>query len=847
MNTINEILDITLTYDTNFNVVSMGTRQGKYFIDRTNYFLMLDTLGCMDKCPLGIGEKPEPCSMFRVDIDYKETSTELHPLYTENILLNHIYTIQSFLNTYTQNTDCLVLTKKPYKKNENTISHGIHLQFINLFIDKDIFMFFEDKLSSIVDFKYDKIRNTPWLLYPCSKGDGLEPYTPQYVINNKKEKIDLQTYFSTYKIYNQREQLIDIDTNKIQSYMTHILSIRPNNREYTDIVIPQVIDGTFGSGGTKTKQIKENKPKVQLENINYDNVYKMLDSLNNTRWEVHEHWRNLIFLLVSINVPNDKIHDYSERGGDKYDMFGTQKLIDDFNPDKCSITLGTLGFYYKEDTGNKPLNTTKYMTTDMTTELTTDMTITDTDEIIYDMIKKDDDYYWVDFEREYIGKVFDNLSILKKGIKKDLPRVLGKILYGKGFYVKKEHKDDLCNMVSFPDMNRIIFTFNEQFVNKKGIRTDTICKIKLDEMYLDCKLPLYSHYDFILDTKNLNPNVYNGYKGINSVKVDYIDYERIEKFKKHLREVICNDDVEVYHFFLSWMRWIMVHPEIKSKIFPMLYSGFGYGKSTIGEFLYKYIFGEISSYTCSGLDGLTRHFNKHLCGKIFCMVEELPSTTETFHTQFDKMKNLITDSRFEMTRKGVDSLNVNNYLNFLGCSNNKFALKINQGDERYFVIEIKKKMNSDYWTDYYKNFQNQEFGNMLYSYFLTTKDDDYIDFRGRPKIPITEIKQEIIDFSLPTYEKFYKDIKDGIYQLPETMFREPFTYKGKEYKYSTSIQHVYEEYLNWGSINGERDLKRKYLVFKQHKNDKFRFIDLQEIITNIDELELKKTGRILEL
>lgn len=349
MNIINAILDETLTYDTNSNIVSMGTRKGKYYVDRTNYFFMLDTLGCMDTCPLGLAEKTEPCSMFRVDIDYKETSTELHPLYTETILLNHIYTIQSFLNSYTDNTDCLILTKQPYKKNENTISHGIHLQFINLFIDNDTFRFFEDKLSSIVNFKYDKIVNTPWLLYPCSKGDGLEPYKPQYVINNKKEKIDLQTYFTNYKVYNEREQLINIDTNKIQSYMSHILSIRPNNREYTDIVIPQVIE---------TKIIKENKTKIQLENINYNNVFKMLDNLNNTRWEDYHTWFKLTNLLVSLNIPDEKIHEYSERGGDKYNYIETQKLIDTFNPDKCSITLGTLGFYYKEDTGNKPLNTT---------------------------------------------------------------------------------------------------------------------------------------------------------------------------------------------------------------------------------------------------------------------------------------------------------------------------------------------------------------------------------------------------------------------------------------------------------------------------------------------------------
>jgi hypothetical protein len=199
-----------------------------------------------------------------------------------------------------------------------------------------------------------------------------------------------------------------------------------------------------------------------------------------------------------------------------------------------------------------------------------------------------------------------------------------------------------------------------------------------------------------------------------------------------------------------------------------------------------------------------------------------------------------------MTKKGLDSMNIKNFINFIACSNNKYALKINQKDTRYLVLEITQKMSSEYWSEYYKDFQNQGFADMLYSYFLNTDDKDYTSFHGRPIIPMTELKKEIIDFSLPTHEKFYKDIKDGVYKLPDNMFKGAFTYKDKEYKYATSLQELYDEYLSWGSINGERDLKRKYLEFKLYNNGgKFRFIDLEEKITCIGGLELKLTGRVL--
>ena len=463
-------------------------------------------------------------------------------------------------------------------------------------------------------------------------------------------------------------------------------------------------------------------------------------------------------------------------------------------------------------------------------------------------ISKEDNYYWVDFEREYIGKVFESFYTLKAGIIKDLPRVMVKITYGRGFFVKKEHKDDLCNMVPITDMKRIWFKYNIVVKKKKEKKTE-IAEISLDAIYTECKLDLYSHYDIILDKENVDKNTYNGFKGIKAVEVnkEYVDMALINKFFTHIESIICNDSKECSHFFISWLRWIMINPHIKSKVFMFLFSEEGYGKSTIGKFLYEFVFGETASYTCSGLDGLTRHFNKHLAGKLFCQVEELPATSDTFHTQFDKMKNLITDDRFEMTKKGLDSINIKNYINFLACSNNKYSLKIPMKDTRYFCAEITKKMNKNYWTEYYKDFQNQSFANMLYTYFIYTEDDDYVDFNGRPTIPMTQLKEELINFSLPIHEKFYKDIRDGIYRLPESMFKDAFTFKDKEYKYATSLQELYSEYLIWGSINGERDLKRKYLEFKLHRSSDIRFIDLQEKIINVDELEFKRSGRILEV
>ena len=542
----------------------------------------------------------------------------------------------------------------------------------------------------------------------------------------------------------------------------------------------------------------------------------------------------------------------SDNGLKKFIEWSQKDAYVDFNENDCIKTwnsykqndeygLGVLVNRAKEDSPEEYIGITKKNDSSRQEIVFVD------DEIIFNDkvdIKKEDNYYWVDFERKYMNTVFRDYEDLKQNIIQDLPRVLVKITLGKGFYIKKEHNDSLCDTVPIKDMKRIVFKYNSSFRNKKGQDVNDILTVKLDDIYTDCRLPLYSHPDMILD-KNMKSNGYNIFKGIKANKVEKIDMDLINKFFLHIEKIICNDNKEASHFFISWMRWIMIHPHIKTKIFVFLFSKEGYGKSTIGNFLSHHIFGDTASHISAGLDSLTSGFNRHLSGKLFCQIEELPSTSENFHKQFDNMKTLITENKMFCNPKGVDGFKMNNFLNFLGCSNNKYSLRMPKTDTRYFVQEITKQMNSKYWDEYYNDFQNQKFADMLYSYFLKTNDDTFVKFNGRPQIPMTDLKQELIDFSLPTHEKFYKDIMDGEYKISSSILKPEFKHNGKTYKYASTLKDIYNEFVNWGIINGEKDLKKKYLDFKVGKTGTFRYINLQEKITNISVLEFKEYDRML--
>jgi len=780
-------------------------------------------------------------SMFRVDIDIAKNKDEYKGekrFYSEDDIKTVITLLQSQIRKSVECTDdqlvCSLFEKDIYEDvAKGKFKGGFHLQFPHIFtVSKDMmYRIIEPIMNEVKDitgFEFDNVYTKPWLVYGSSKSNDSKPYilTKNYNIDYN-EMTTFET-FQNYKLFDIKENQIEITPENVDELLPRIMSITPFNRkcqEYKPEDIPRLV-------------FIDRKPKI---NDNRDVEEKIIECkniiplLSNDRCDDYNDWLKVGWCLFSITEGCDEglqLWDDWSRNSDKYDPGSCDDQWNKMIIKEDGLTLGSLKFWAKQDSPEEyaKLFERKKEKVDVEEEIIFNDTID---------IKKEDNYYWVDFERRYTNTIFNSFDELKENIIKDLPRVLTKITLGGGYYIKKEHNDSLCDMIDLKKLKRISFTYYTSFKNKKGQNIEDTVKISLDDIYLECKLPLYSHPDMILD-KSIKTNAYNIFKGIQATKTAVIDIELIDKFLKHMKTVICNDVEKSYHFFISWMRWITIYPHIKSKVLVFLFSPEGYGKSTIASFLSKYIFGDTASHISPGLDAITGPFNKHLLGKLFCQIEELPTTSELFHKQFDIMKTLITDDKMYCNAKGVDAHKVNNYMNFMACSNNKYSLRMPNTDTRYFVLEIKNKMNQDYWNKYYSDFQNQKFADMLYSYFLKTNDDDYVSFRGRPKIPMTELKEQLIDFSLPSYDRFYKDIMEGDYKLSRSIFKEPFTYNKKTYNYASTLNNIFTEYSNWGALNDQKDLRRRYLEFTLINTKKIRFIDLQEKITNIDTLEFEK-------
>ena len=182
-------------------------------------------------------------------------------------------------------------------------------------------------------------------------------------------------------------------------------------------------------------------------------------------------------------------------------------------------------------------------------------------------------------------------------------------------------------------------------------------------------------------------------------------------------------------------------------------------------------------------------------------VDELNNITQgDFHGAFDKMKDNITGNWFELEKKGIDSIQIENLNNFILTTNNTFSVKIEDGDRRYACFEASDKYKNKF--EYFDNFldvcNNDNAGNHIYSYFL--QYDDKVDVR---KIPKTILKSEMMEKSKISSISFIEIIDeiDNIYDVV-----------GDDGNKASSHSNLYTGYKTWCAEVGEKCYSQKIFL-----------------------------------
>ena len=230
-------------------------------------------------------------------------------------------------------------------------------------------------------------------------------------------------------------------------------------------------------------------------------------------------------------------------------------------------------------------------------------------------------------------------------------------------------------------------------------------------------------------------NLFTGFlqkRDKNITKDNYKEYEsKIPNIIKHLKEVLCNfteknKNDKYYKFVIQWLANLFYGN--KTNILLMFYSPEGgNGKTFFQNWLASNVIGTQSSLSCASQKDVAGHFNYHVAGKSLILIDELKNVTDDEKQQ---LKNITTANSSIFTKKGVDSVNLNNYSNIISNTNDAQKLLIfdcGDGNRRFYIIETNDSVrgNKKHFIDLDTEMKQQDSAHYFYNWICAQYDPDF--------------------------------------------------------------------------------------------------------------------------
>jgi phage/plasmid-associated DNA primase len=143
--------------------------------------------------------------------------------------------------------------------------------------------------------------------------------------------------------------------------------------------------------------------------------------------------------------------------------------------------------------------------------------------------------------------------------------------------------------------------------------------------------------------------------------------------------------------------------------------------------------------------------------KFFINLDELSDMNgDNFRSKFDIIKNLTTENMLNIEIKNGPQFTHPNYMNIIMCTNHLHTIKMEKDDGRYFVLECNPFKRGD--RAYFNQLEgcfNQDAANHFVTYLI--QYNTTIDLRD---IPMTKLKQDMIDSQMDSVEQFIEHINE---------------------------------------------------------------------------------------
>jgi len=526
------------------------------------------------------------------------------------------------------------------------------------------------------------------------RNDGGLIYAPfsQYKDENGKVH-EYKLYGSNYEF----DDFIDDLCNYNNLYEIPQNFLLPKTKKITDF-----------SNETKTiqkKDIGKIESNIKID-IDIKQVKSYLDKLNIERLDDYDNWIKIGMILFNISngsLEYLNLFDEISKKSNKYIEGECLKKWSSFK--KNDLSIATLVYWVKED--NKP---------------------------IYDVKKEDENY------NKYYDWYIQGIDIFMENMNKELMRTKNNEFIqlekdNKHFIHKKNDAVDEYAKYSF--FYKCILSGKDKVLNPFIIWLNNTSRKDVFGLKFD-------------PSEKEDKNYFNIYKGFNYKLTDDIDYNKIEPFLFHIKDVWANNNEKHYNYILNWFSHIFQKPN-KKTLTAIVATGIeGNGKSIIINKISE-LMGDLA-YSTANIESIIGSFNPLSEGRLLINLNEC--TWAGKKSQEGILKELITDDKRIINNKNIKPYTIENYSNIIITSNEENPVPIGNTNRRYFFLEMKEeKLTKDKFKKI-NNINNQ----ILFNYFMNRDISEFNtqDFEHTEK----ETSQK--EFNQPTYISYWLEVlQDG--------------------------------------------------------------------------------------
>ena len=370
---------------------------------------------------------------------------------------------------------------------------------------------------------------------------------------------------------------------------------------------------------------------------------------------------------------------------------------------------------------------------------------------------------------------------------------------------------------SFDKMAFAPLSSNERIYNSfDGFKYDTEKTYALDYI-IRCK---YTTSEDKHEGKITKLNIYTILDGVEiciyeNIKSDgedrIIEYAFPKEIKKYVDTTLFLMKGDITAFY-DWVAWIRQHPNKKSGKCVVLYSDTnGVGKNTLVDGIRKVIGYNTKT---SSVSELCQNFNVKFCDKLLIFGDEIKAKNKDLR---DELKEIITRTVMTKEAKGVDSVEIDDYCNYIFTTNNEFAFALDASDRRFIMYHLTETvMNTTTSNELHECYENKEFLE-AFDWFLKT--------RVLPKqieIPKNNYRKLVISLSSPAY----------IHML----YKNRAQFYGETCK-SSELLELANNYAHFARLASgfslqklAKDLKAEFPESWYHRNKGFVFPEKEEYI-----------------